>query len=386
MLRLLVAAEGDRSVNSAVRPREAAIREESRQGNAMHSFHDASIGVRALLRTHGQCSTRRILAAIPISLLWLIVRSPPVFAGSLTWSAAAPLPLPKAGMGLGVIDGTLYAVGGYNNAPLSSVLAYDAAKNLWTPRAPMPTPRNWESDGGVAVVNKILYAIGGGGGGYCHAEVEAYDPSKDAWTEKASMPTPRCDLAVVAVKGLIYAIGGGDTASSTAYRYVEVYDPSTDSWKAAASMPTGRTRLSAGVVNGIIYAIGGHVFSSVSTVAVVEAYDPATNTWSTRAPMPTPRAQVGLATLNGLLYAVAGISLNADGASSLLSTVEVYDPHRDTWTRQTSLPIPLRPGEAKEVNGAIHVVGGYNGQWLASHYVGHVRRPAAKAPHAHPDE
>jgi hypothetical protein len=67
-----------------------------------------------------------------------------------------------------------------------------------------------ESGLGVGVVNGVLYAVGGGGCtfGGAHAVVEAYDPGTNAWTPKAPMPTPRVFHGVGVVNGVLYAVGG----------------------------------------------------------------------------------------------------------------------------------------------------------------------------------
>lgn len=48
--------------------------------------------------------------------------------------------------------------------------------------------------------------------------------------------------------------------------------------------------------------------------------------------MKTSRSRVGVAVVNGLLYAIGGY----DGQSRL-STVEVYNPETDSWTRVSSM-------------------------------------------------
>ncbi|HET7790186.1 MAG TPA: kelch repeat-containing protein, partial [Gemmatimonadales bacterium] len=74
----------------------------------------------------------------------------------------------------------------------------------------------------VVVVGGILYAVCGfDATGTTLNTVEAYDPATDTWTVKASMPTQREGLAVAALKGLLYAVGGG----SEALLKVEAYQP-----------------------------------------------------------------------------------------------------------------------------------------------------------------
>jgi hypothetical protein len=64
-------------------------------------------------------------------------------------------------------------------------------------------------------------------------------PRRGTWRTLAPMPTPRSEVAVAAVGGKIYVIGGfeGDGSTSDA---VEVYDPATDTWTQAPSLPEPR--------------------------------------------------------------------------------------------------------------------------------------------------
>lgn len=65
---------------------------------------------------------------------------------------------------------------------------------------------------------------------------------------------------------------------------------------------------------------------------LVEVFDPVGNFWERCQPMRTARSRVGVAVVNGLLYAIGGY----DGQSRL-STVEVYNPETDSWTRVSSM-------------------------------------------------
>jgi hypothetical protein len=73
------------------------------------------------------------------------------------------MPVPRAGLGLTVLGGTLYAVGGFNDRDiLVTVEAYDKAGDAWIDKAPM-VPQ-W----GFAACSdaNVLYVIGGGDSQY----------------------------------------------------------------------------------------------------------------------------------------------------------------------------------------------------------------------------
>ena len=71
-------------------------------------------------------------------------------------------------------------------------LAAAAATNVWTTRAPMPTPRTAFAAG---VVNGVIYAVGGTkDGNTVLTTVQAYNPATNTWVTKAPLPARRVFL------------------------------------------------------------------------------------------------------------------------------------------------------------------------------------------------
>ena len=67
-----------------------------------------------------------------------------------------------------------------------------------------------------------------------------------------------------------------------------------NTWVAKAPMPTGRDSVAVVAVDGVLYAIGGEVPAAGPNIALntVEAYSPQTNSWTPRSPMPTARRAI----------------------------------------------------------------------------------------------
>jgi Kelch motif len=82
----------------------------------------------------------------------------------------------------------------------------------------MPTCRKYFAS---ATLKGRIYAIGGHCGAYL-ASVDAYDPETNIWTSKAPMLTQREGLAVGAVRGVLYAVGG-DHSRAPALNTVEAF-------------------------------------------------------------------------------------------------------------------------------------------------------------------
>jgi N-acetylneuraminic acid mutarotase len=279
-------------------------------------------------------------------------------AQSGAWTTRTPMPTARSAFGVGEVNGVLYAVGGSTARPYVQPLpdstsgvveAYDATTDSWTTKASMPTPR---ANLGVGVVNGIVFAVGGQHlGGTILSTVEAYDPATDTWTTKAPMPTARYGLGVAVVGGVLYAVGGVGADGSSVLPTLEAYNAANDTWTTRASMPTARYLLGAAALNGKLYALGGINQSVV--YATVEAYDPGTNTWTTRAPMTGPRGSFGVNMLNGQIYVAGG-----GNGIVVLATAEAYNPTTDTW--QAIAPMSTAryyPGAGSAI-GNFYVIGG----------------------------
>ena len=90
-----------------------------------------------------------------------------------------------------VLDGKLYAVGGFNDDDgwLSSVERYDPALDAWEAAAPMAEAREAHA---VAALDGKLYVAGGMGPGFNRlSSVERYDPAVGAWEAVAPMAAVR---------------------------------------------------------------------------------------------------------------------------------------------------------------------------------------------------
>ena len=169
------------------------------------------------------------------------------------WTLRAPMPTPRFDFGVGVVNGVLYTVGGFSVnevshtvvAGSSVVEVFDPSTDSWTTRAPMPTPRYGAS---VAVVNGVLYALGGQA-----QAIDAYDARTNSWTTRSSAPFAGEVCGVAVVNGLLHvAARYGSTSTLMAY------DPLTNQWTIEGPMPsTLYCDFGFSAVNGVLYATGG---------------------------------------------------------------------------------------------------------------------------------
>ncbi|XP_017130710.1 kelch-like ECH-associated protein 1B isoform X1 [Drosophila elegans] len=260
-----------------------------------------------------------------------------------TWTTLPNLRIPRSGLGAAFLKGKFYAVGGRNNNIGSSydsdwVDRYSTVSETWRPCSPMSVPRHRV---GVAVMDELMYAVGGSAGMEYHNTVEYYDPELDRWTLVQPMHAKRLGVGVVVVNRLLYAIGGFD--GNERLGSVECYHPENNEWSFLPPLQTGRSGAGVAAINQYIYVVGG--FDGTRQLATVERYDTENDTWDMVAPIQIARSALSLTPLDGKLYAIGGFDGN-----NFLSIVEVYDPRTNTWTKGT----PLKSGRSGHASAVIY--------------------------------
>nr|XP_014340896.1 PREDICTED: kelch-like protein 18 [Latimeria chalumnae] len=253
------------------------------------------------------------------------------------------------------IAGLIYAVGGLNSAgdSLNVVEVFDPIANRWETCQPMTTAR---SRVGVAVVNGLLYAIGGYDGQSRLSTVEVYNPEIDSWTKVASMNSKRSAMGTVVLDGQIYVCGGYDGSSSL--NSVECYSPEADKYEPLAfcssEKKSGRPCGIEQITHGKAVELG---HSKHYSLCKVEYYNHHTATWHPVASMLNKRCRHGAAALGSKMYICGGY----DG-SGFLSIAEVYDSEVDQWCQ--IIPMNTRRSRVSLVanSGRLYALGGYDGQ------------------------
>ena len=233
------------------------------------------------------------------------------------------LPTRRCRAGLAVLNGIIYAIGGFDGAfRVKSVDCYDPQNNIWTSCPPMEARR---STLGVGVLNNLIYAVGGFDGSIGLQSAEVYNPMTRSWQYIAPMSTRRSSVGVATLNGLLYAVGGYDGASRQCLSSVEYFNPMTSSWAMICDMSQRRSGAGVGVLDGRLYAIGGHDGPAVRKS--VECYDSETNSWSQCADMINARRNAGVVSKDGLLYVIGG-----DDGQNNLKSVEVFNPRVNSWS------------------------------------------------------
>ncbi|XP_065570128.1 kelch-like protein diablo [Artemia franciscana] len=252
-----------------------------------------------------------------------------------SWSCLACLPYAISKHGL-VLSGSnhLYLCGGeFPDGSASSLLwRYDSATDSWHDLAQMSTPR---SELGVAMLDGYLYAVGGWQGCQRLKTVERYDPTSNTWELVTPMKTPLTGPAVVAYDGYLYVIGGSlaEDGDGNGTELVQRFDSKTQMWSEIPPISAQRAGPSACVVKGKIYVIGGWQGTATNTNKV-ECFDIARGVWEDKAPMIERRYRPGVSMTNGYIYVLGG----EEGWDKYHDTIERYNPDVDKWEMVDIMP------------------------------------------------
>jgi N-acetylneuraminic acid mutarotase len=135
-----------------------------------------------------------------------------------SWTTASPMPVPVFGYASAVVSGKIYVFGGarqlrtgFNDLTcVGSTQVYDVKNNTWTTKASLPAPLSFavaDDTCGLTAPQRI-YVVGGFDQSDYSDAVHVYDVDRDRWGSGAAMPTSRGYLAMAVVDDVLYAIGG----------------------------------------------------------------------------------------------------------------------------------------------------------------------------------
>lgn len=213
-----------------------------------------------------------------------------------------------------------------------------------------PLPEGYYS-GEAVTLNNEIYFVAGRNDKSLTPFFYKYTPKTNQWIKLADIPNPTINLAMAAVNGKIYAIGGDQFKNTN-----REYNPQNNTWKMVEPMPTGRQHIDCGVYGNNIYIIGG-LISWENITRNNEAYNVLSNTWSEKAAIPSLRNNAAFITLDSLIYAIGGAGTKDNIWGDIL-TVETYNVHSNKWEQKNDLPLLLFKPGAVVVNNEIFILGG----------------------------
>ncbi|XP_004438068.1 PREDICTED: kelch domain-containing protein 7B isoform X1 [Ceratotherium simum simum] len=210
--------------------------------------------------------------------------------------------------------------------PRTYLHVFNPQENTWRRLTQVPEEAPLRGCGLCTMHNYLFLAGGVRGSGakaVCSNEVFCYNPLTDIWSQVRPMQQARAQLKLVALDGLLYAIGGECLYS------MECYDPRTDAWTSRAPLPAGTFPVAHEAVacRGDIYVTGGHLFYRLLR------YSPVKDMWDECPYSASHRRSSDMVALGGFLY-------RFDLLRGVGAAVMRYNTVTGSWSRAASLPLP----------------------------------------------
>lgn len=281
-------------------------------------------------------------------------------------------------------NGKVLALGGYNDTfgGLSTVQQFDPVAMSWSTLANMPSVA---AESAVAKTSGgMVYVFGtwdsNSAGGTADGKVMKYDYTNGAngtWTYATQSASVLEGAAAVtfganslntagsSLQDKILVFGGvASSHSGTATNLAQMFDPSgssgSGSWSTMASMLSPRAYFTGTLLqNGNVLAIGGESTVYSTLLSSMEEYNPSTNSWHYKVPLPTTLSREGAITLdNGSVLIVGGKQIS----TAVSGTTYIYTPSSDPIRQVASMPgFKTYSNAVRLTDGSVIVVGGeYN--------------------------
>jgi type IX secretion system substrate protein/Kelch motif protein len=229
-----------------------------------------------------------------------------------------------------VFGDTIYVAGGsMNSTPSVNFYKYSISGNLWTTGNTLPGPK---SGGDLVAARGKIYYIGGGNLSIAVASPEqyVYNPANGTWSSIADIPTPVSgNDAEVYNDSLIYSIMGGWSSFET---IVQVYNISSNSWSQATpvSNGNGRRTFAGAIMGNKIFVCAGYdgSFRNDFWTGTINPANPMQITWQQRTNLAIATSRPGGTAINGRFYVIIGEMNNGYGSDS----IAIWDDASSLWS------------------------------------------------------
>lgn len=260
------------------------------------------------------------------------------------WIAGAPLPLPRAGVAAGTIDGMLVVAGGSYwsggaKQRTARVDLYDSAARRWTRGTPLPYEL---SDAASVVLDGALYVLGGTDGVGVLNSVLCYSHGRWIARSDLGLPAARMRGAAAGEGRYLYYSGGLSqlddyrSASAQVWR-IDLREPDAG-WTALPDLPSGPRFLHAAEAReGELHVLGGArtESGSVRSLADVWTLDVAARRWRPRSSLPSPLRAAWSGWEHGTVLLFGGYS------TEFSAKIYGFDPGSGSTWVEGSLPEPV---------------------------------------------
>ncbi len=290
------------------------------------------------------------------------------------WQSTSPLLEARSGAGAVQFGHHLYIAGGasiekgFLNSAESATIRPDSHLESWHLVSPLTTPRGFLA---LVAANGYLYAIGGANGENGihllntveHAKINE-EGELGPWIPVSPMTTPRRGPAALVSQGYLYAIGGYNGIFLRNLERARLL-PNGDlgKWETVNSLLTTDRYIHGAAINGqYLYVVGGHIQGvgggKESTEWTRIGPDGQFEPWRPASPLLFARFLAAVASSNQYLFVLGGY--NGQYMASVERAAIQTDGSLGPWFATTPLSHPKEGCAAVLVDGTIYLMGGSN--------------------------
>lgn len=254
------------------------------------------------------------------------------------------LPAALEESGAAAAGGKLYVIGGLDAAgnSLRTVWVFDGSG--WSAGPPLPLGLDHTS---AATLGDHVYVAGGHSFGRDSARLFRLDGS--VWTELSPMRYARGGHALLAIAGMLYAIGGNTASANVGPS--ELYDPQTNAWSDLPALPAPRNHVSGFVFGANLCVAGGR---SPATTRV-DCFNFESSSWVRFPDLPRATSGAGATTLdNGSAVIVGGENAQETTVSDQFARL----PDPGAWSVSGTMLVPRHGFELAMYAGRAWACGG----------------------------
>jgi N-acetylneuraminic acid mutarotase len=177
-----------------------------------------------------------------------------------SWSRRASLPAPRTNLTVVPLRGKLYAIGGLDPVqPTADVFVYDPGRNRWSRASSLPEKLHAHA---AVVFRGEIWVIGGRNrAGQITRHVWIYNARANRWRAGPQTPVPLETAGAAVADGKVYVV------LEEAHL---VYDAATRRWTRGPSLQVPRHAMAVFAIKGTLYAMGGCIVPQLEDSSVVE--------------------------------------------------------------------------------------------------------------------
>lgn len=276
-------------------------------------------------------------------------------------------------------NGYIYTIGGknassfFNDVQYARLTSDGTVTGSWAPTTSMSSFTSGRAGMSAFATNGYLYVLGGqdaaGGNSDVHYAAINNDGTLGVWTTTSSLTDTRFDASVVQYGSYAYLFGGVGTACGPYCRAVQ-YAPinsngTLGAWATTSAFAIGRYGTAAAMYGGYAYVIGGTTSTGVANDVQYARVNPngSLGTWATNGnSLMNPRTYAQAVAYNGAMYLVGGYDGTSAQQDVQVSPINIGGS-LVKWNVTTSLG-NARYGHGMALSdGTLYVVGGQGGPY-----------------------